>query len=120
MDAESKLRLVKVAHTVVWAVFAGCILAVPVFTYQGRLGTSAVLIGVVLGESVVLVANRMRCPLTDVAARYTADRRDNFDIYLPAWLAKHNKLIFGTLYVAGIAYTLVAWVSVHAAAWLRG
>ena len=25
--------------------------------------------------------------LTDVAARYTPERQDNFDIYLPLWLA---------------------------------
>jgi hypothetical protein len=30
----------------------------------------------------------MRCPLTGIAARYTDDRRDNFDIYLPPWLAR--------------------------------
>jgi hypothetical protein len=53
----------------------------------------------------------MRCPLTDVAARYIEDRRDNFDIYLPIWLARHNKLIFGTLFAMGMLYTLIAWVS---------
>ena len=34
-----------------------------------------------------------RCPLTDVAARYTTDRAENFDIHLPLWLAKYNKII---------------------------
>lgn len=61
-------------------------------------------------EVSVLVANRMRCPLTEVAARYTTERQDNFDIYLPLWLARHNKEVFGGLYVAGIVYT--TWVSV--------
>ncbi|MBB1092471.1 hypothetical protein HUU61_14375 [Rhodopseudomonas palustris] len=42
----------------------------------------------------------MRCPLTAVAARYTDERADNFDIYLPIWLARHNRLIFGTLFAA--------------------
>jgi hypothetical protein len=41
--------------------------------------------------------------------RYTSDRRDNFDIYLPEWLARHNQRIFGTLYVAGISVTLAKW-----------
>jgi hypothetical protein len=53
----------------------------------------------------VLIANGERCPLTGVAARYTVDRRDNFDIYLPEWLARHNKLIFGSIYLGGIAVT---------------
>ena len=50
----------------------------------------------------VLVFNRWRCPLTDIAAQYTDDRRDNFDIYLPLWLARYNKHIFGWLFVLGL------------------
>jgi hypothetical protein len=57
----------------------------------------------------VLVVNGFRCPLTDVAARYTDDRRDNFDIYLPLLIARYNKQIFGTLFVAGILFTILMW-----------
>ena len=52
--------------------------------------------------------------MTGVAARYTNDRRDNFDIYLPLWLARYNKQIFGALYLAGILYTLIVWRSARA------
>ncbi len=110
VNPRSGLRAVKLAHTAVWAVFAGAILAIPVFAYHGRLGMAAALIALVLLEVVVLACNRMRCPLTDVAARYTDDRSDNFDIYLPLWLARHNKAIFGLLFVAGMACTLIAWI----------
>ena len=60
-------------------------------------------------EVVVLLINRWSCPLTGVAARYTDNRQDNFDIYLPLWLAKHNKLIFGTLFVCSVTYTALMW-----------
>jgi len=50
----------------------------------------------------VLWLNGWRCPLTDVAARYTDDRRANFDIYLPEWLARYNKQIFGPMYAVGL------------------
>jgi hypothetical protein len=40
---------------------------------------------------------------------YTDDRRDNFDIYLPLWLARHNELVFGWLFAAGLAFTLGRW-----------
>jgi len=60
-------------------------------------------------EIMVIMINRFRCPLTDVAARYTDDRDDNFDIYLPFWLARYNKQIFGTLFVAGLLITLLMW-----------
>ena len=59
------------------------------------------------GECLVLVLNRMRCPLTDLAARHTEDRRDNFDIHLPLWLARHNKTVFGSLYLLGLL--LLGW-----------
>ncbi|WP_097459640.1 hypothetical protein [Mangrovitalea sediminis] len=112
MEPESKLRTIKAIHTLVWAVFAASILAIPVFAFIGDLAMAWRLTGFVLLEVVVLVVNRMRCPLTDVAGRYTANRQDNFDIYLPLWLARHNKAVFGGLYGAGIVYTL--WESVHA------
>ena len=31
----------------------------------------------------------------------------NFDIYLPVWLARHNQLIFGTLYLGATLLALV-------------
>jgi hypothetical protein len=110
MESDNKLRIIRGLHTLVWAVFAGSIIAIPAFAYHGQLSVAWSLIGFVFLEVVVLVANRMRCPLTDVAARYTKDRQDNFDIYLPLWLARYNKQIFGGLYVVGFVYTFVIWV----------
>jgi len=104
-----RLRLVKLAHTVIWALLGGCVVAIPVFAFQGRLAVAAALIAIVLCEVVVLAFNGMRCPLTDVAGRYTAERQPNFDIYLPLWLARNNQRIFGTLYAAGVAYTVAVW-----------
>jgi hypothetical protein len=110
------LLAIKLLHTLVWAIFVACILGIFVCAWLGRLDFAAVLIGVVMGEVLVLLFNQMRCPLTGVAARYTSERTDNFDIYLPLWLAKHNKSVFGTLYVLGIAYTLVEWLRQRSAA----
>lgn len=107
MSDAGALRSIRIVHTVVWAIFAASIVAIPVFAWRGQATLAWWLIAFVAIEVLVLLANRMRCPLTDVAARYTPDRRDNFDIYLPLWLARHNKQVFGTLYVAGVLYT--AW-----------
>ena len=105
------LRLVKIVHTLVWALFAGCIVAIPVAAWRGELAWAFALVVIVFVEVGVLLANRWRCPLTDVAARYTDERADNFDIYLPLWLARYNKVVFGTLYVAGMLFTVVRWRS---------
>lgn len=110
LPASRVLILVKLAHTLVWAVFAGCILALPLASWLGEHRVAGWLAALVAGEVAVLAVNRWRCPLTAVAARYTSDRRPNFDIYLPAWLAEHNKRIFGTLYVAGLIYASAGWL----------
>ena len=57
----------------------------------------------------MLVFNGWSCPLTSIAARYTDERRENFDIYLPKWLARNNKFIFGVLYIVGILLTAARW-----------
>jgi hypothetical protein len=108
-SAATRLRFVKLLHTIAWAFFAGCILALPFAAWHGHFLAAGILIGLVLVEVAILFANRLRCPLTDVAARYTDDRQDNFDIYLPLWIARHNKRIFGTMFVAGILFTLLMW-----------
>lgn len=105
------LRAVKALHTLVWAFFAGCVLAIPVMAWRGDTGWALALIAVVSLEVLVLAVNRWRCPLTDVAARYTDERADNFDIFLPRWLARYNKAIFGSLYVAGMLATLARWLA---------
>ena len=107
----NSLRLVKLGHTIVWAIFAACILAIPALAWLGHERPASLLILVVLVEVIVLIANGGHCPLTAVAARYTTDRRDNFDIYLPEWLARYNKLIFGSIYLLGVAVTFVRWTA---------
>jgi len=103
------LRTIKVIHTIVWAFFAGSIVAIPVLAWLEDYPAALLFIAIVFVEVVILVINGMRCPLTGVAARYTDDRRDNFDIYLPEWLARHNKVVFGLLYGLGIVFTIARW-----------
>ena len=102
---------IKALHTAAWTFFAGCIVAIPIFGWRGELVLATVLCGAVLVEVLVLLFNEWRCPLTPIAARYTSDRRANFDIFLPEWLARYNKEIFGTLYVADLVLVAFLWLS---------
>lgn len=106
----TSLRAVKLVHTVIWAFFAACILAIPLLTVLSRFRLAALFVAIVAVEVAVLLVNGMTCPLTDVAARYTDDRRANFDIYLPEWLARNNKAIFGTLFVVSSLFLLGRWL----------
>lgn len=105
------LRKIKLVHTVIWAFFVACILAIPLLTVLSQFRLAFIFAAIVAVEVAVLLLNRMSCPLTGVAARYTDDRRANFDIYLPEWVARHNKTIFGTLYVAGVLLLLASWLA---------
>lgn len=107
---RSRLILIRLLHTAVWLFFCVCVFALPVAGGYHRFGWAMVLTGLILLECLVLFLNHKRCPLTDLAARYTPDRADNFDIYLPLWLARHNKAIFGTLFVIFDAFVLVCWL----------
>jgi hypothetical protein len=95
---------VKLLHTAAWLFFASCIVAIPILAVRSDFVRAAWLSGFVWLECAVLAFNKGRCPLTDVAGQYTEERADNFDIYLPVWLARHNKLIFGALFVVGEAF----------------
>ena len=106
---STALVAIKVAHTIAWAFFAGCILAIPVVSWLGHHTAAAWLTGIVLVEVAILLINGWRCPLTSLAARFTDERHDNFDIYLPPWLARNNKRIFGTLFCLGMAFAYAQW-----------
>ena len=109
--AAAALVVVKVLHTIAWAFFAGCIVALPVASWLGHHRAAAWLAAIVFVEVGILVVNGWRCPLTSLAARFTDERHDNFDIYLPLWLARYNKLIFGTLFCAGLVFAILRWRS---------
>jgi hypothetical protein len=110
VETTGALRLIKFVHTVVWAFFAGAILAIPVVAALGQFTWVAILTVLVMVEVIVLAANGLRCPLTGIAANYTEDRRANFDIYLPLWLATWNKQVFGALFVSGLVFALARWL----------
>ena len=103
------LVVIKLLHTAVWLFLEGCIVAIPFAGVRREYRSAAGLIGLVLVECAVLATNRGRCPLTDLAARYTEERKANFDIYLPLWLARHNKTIFGALFAAAVLFVLARW-----------
>jgi hypothetical protein len=105
------LTWIKLLHTVIWSIFAGCILLIPVLGLLRRFRVAALLIGIVLVECVVVAANHFRCPLTNLASRHTADRAPNFDIFLPVWLARYNQLLFGSVFLIGALFVLHRYVS---------
>jgi len=104
------LRIIKTVHTIIWLVMAS---ATSYILYAGITATFTKMLYICLGllvlETAVLVFNKWTCPLTPMARRYSDEKSDNFDIYLPNWLAKYNKIIFGIIFIAGILLVTFNW-----------
>ncbi len=101
--------MIKTLHTLVWGLLVSVILVIPWFVFRERWRAAGILIAIVLTECVVITANGMRCPLTDIAANYTTNRAPNFDIYLPTWLAANNKIIFGSLFALEVCWATLKY-----------
>jgi hypothetical protein len=56
-------------------------------------------IGIILLEGIVLAIFKTICPITVIARKYSDSTTDNFDIFLPNWLAKYNKLIYTSFFI---------------------
>lgn len=98
-----KLFAIKSIHTLIWAFMASCVLYVLIAGIFGFINMYVyIAIAVIIIEGLTLLIFKWRCPLTIVAQNYTRDREENFDIFLPKFLAKHNKVIFTTLFVVGL------------------
>lgn len=102
------LTFLKTVHTIIWIVVSAANLTAFYLAFVGRFNTwfflSVTLLG---GEIVIIAVNSWHCPLTDVMAKYTLDRKANFDIYLPEWLARNNIKGFSFLIVLEIMIVLV-------------
>ncbi|MEB8329672.1 hypothetical protein OO009_09915 [Flavobacteriaceae bacterium KMM 6897] len=107
MNKANKLLTIKMVHTLIWLFFVGLIFQVLYAGITNSINSFTwIAIGLVIGEGIVLVIFKMYCPLTVLARKYSDSKMDNFDIFLPNWLAKYNKVLFTTLFVLGLVLVL--------------
>lgn len=102
MTNAGKLVLVKMIHTLVWIFFNVVIFYLLYAVIANRIDRRVwICVGLILLEGIVLLVFRNVCPITNVARLYSKSTKENFDIYLPNWLAKYNKPIYtGIVFVA--------------------
>lgn len=107
-ENQRRLFLVKLIHTAIWIFFVVAIFYVVYCGIADEIGILTWLAaGAVVLEAVVLALFGMYCPLTLIARKYSDSEKDNFDIFLPNWLARHNKVIFTSIFLTGLL--LVVW-----------
>ncbi|GFZ76189.1 hypothetical protein GCM10011531_01270 [Aquaticitalea lipolytica] len=108
MKKSNKLILIKSVHTLVWLFFNVVIfyLLFAAITYKiDKL--IWISIGLIVLEGIVLLIFKMFCPLTIIARKYSDSTKENFDIFLPNWLAKYNKLIYTSIFVIALIILLI-------------
>lgn len=107
MKPENKLLVIKMAHTVIWVFFVLVIFYVLYTGITDNVNTYTWIgIALVIGEGLTLLIFKMFCPLTVIARKYSDSEKDNFDIFLPNWLAKFNKLIFTSIFLIGLVIVI--------------
>ena len=108
MEKEKKLFAIKLLHTLVWSFFVIIIFYV---VYSGITNQITpftwISMGLVVGEGLVLLIFKMFCPLTVIARKYSDSEKENFDIFLPNWLAKYNKVIFTSIFIFGVILVII-------------
>lgn len=107
MQANNKLILIKTIHTAIWIFFNVVIFYMLYAVLVNKIDRWLWIgYGLILLEVFVLLCFKLSCPLTVLARRYSASTRNNFDIYLPEWLAKYNKQIYTGIMVIILMLTI--------------
>ncbi len=103
MSKNASLTLIKLLHTAIWTFFNVIIFYFVYAVIVNKIDLWVwICIGFIALECLVLVMFKAVCPVTIAARKYSDSREYNFDIYLPNWLAKYNKIIYTTLVLIGI------------------
>lgn len=108
MTNESKLRIIKVVHTIVWIFFNVVIFYMLYAVLVNKIDIWLwICYGLILLEGLILLIFKLYCPLTIWARKYSSSYKENFDIYLPNWLAKYNKQIYTSLVAVITIFTII-------------
>lgn len=106
MENETKLTLIKIIHTLIWLFFNFVIFYMLYAAIVDKLDKWLWIgYGFIFLEGITLVIFKSFCPVTVLARKYSISSKDNFDIYLPNWLAKYNKLIYTLILIVIIIIT---------------
>ena len=100
---QRKLTIIKSIHTLIWFVLSSAVLYVLWSGVSGYVTRWSWICALILfAEALVLLLFEGSCPLTKIARRYSTAQQHNFDIYLPEFVARYNKQIFGALFLVGL------------------
>lgn len=104
---SEKLLCIKILHTIIWLFYIFIIGYILYASISDIINIYLFIsIGFVVLEGIILLIFRWKCPLTVIGYKYSHNHEVGFDIFLPKWLAKNNKLIFTTIFAIGVLITI--------------
>jgi hypothetical protein len=107
MNNQLKLNIVKSVHSLIWVFFNVVIFYLYYAAFTNQINIWVWMsIGLILAEGIVLLIFKRLCPITLIARKYSDSEKDNFDIFLPNWLAKYNKQIYTSLFVIVLVFII--------------
>lgn len=106
------LKIIKFIHTIIWAIMAASTFIAFYSAFIGRFdGWFFIPAALLFIEAIIIIANKWKCPITELAEKYTEERHANFDIYLPERFARHNVRIFTWIIALEIAIVAIKWLA---------
>lgn len=107
VNNKTKLIIVKGIHTFIWIFFNVVMFYMLYAVIMNKIDLWLWIgFGLFVLEGITLLLFKFYCPLTLIARKYSDSTKDNFDIYLPNWLAKYTKVIYTTLLLIILLMTL--------------
>ncbi|MFO7720631.1 MAG: hypothetical protein R6W85_09365, partial [Gillisia sp.] len=108
LEKDKRLMAIKLVHTLVWLFFVIIIFYIVVSGLTNQITVFTwIAIGLVVAGGLILLIFKMFCPLTLIARKYSDSTKENFDIFLPNWLAKYNKHIFTSIFIFGVILVII-------------
>ncbi|PKD16238.1 hypothetical protein APR41_10650 [Salegentibacter salinarum] len=105
---NKKLFVIKSIHTLIWLFYNVVIFYLFYAVIVDKIDKWVwICIGLVVAEGIVLLVFKWFCPLTLIARKYSDSIKDNFDIFLPNWLAKYTKVIYTSIF--GLAILILIY-----------
>ena len=103
MTPTIKLNITKTIHSIIWVFFNGVIFYLYYAVITNKIDKWVwICIGIILLEGIVLLVFKRSCPITLIARKYSDSTKDNFDIFLPNWIARYNKFIYTILFAIAL------------------
>lgn len=107
------IAAIKLLHSLIYLFMSAC---VGYLLYAAASGTRdrllALAVGAILLETVVLLANGRRCPLSTLARRLGDETGDDLiaDLLLPRWAIRLTVPVCGLLATLGLVVVLLDWL----------